>query len=349
MSTKRRLKRKIKIPLKFGDTVYDLMGRKNKYENSEKSDERGEIRGNVGDVCNGGNGDSGVDGSKELDVMEMAWTVNGISAIASSLGKPLIIDKTTTRMCTESTGRVGYARVLVEENMEELRKSSNKFSVLKNLDGTELSEEHRPKVGEKVVAGYVDEEDVCEVESGMSKNVSKNALNGRISDEEVKNALFNICDNKAPGPAGNTLKFYKKSWSIVGKDVCSVVKEFLAKEKMLGEVNATLIALVPKLNTPIKVFDYRPIAYCNVLYKIISKILTNRIKTAMCKIVSPSQSALIPGRQIIYNILLTRELLRRYTWKNGPKRVAMKIDIHKVYDTVNWDFLECILKEFEFP
>ncbi|GKB91769.1 hypothetical protein Tco_0964041 [Tanacetum coccineum] len=72
MSTKRRLKRKIKIPLKFRDTVYDLMGRKNKYENSEKSNERGEIRGNVGDVCNGGNGDSGVDGSKELDVMEMS-------------------------------------------------------------------------------------------------------------------------------------------------------------------------------------------------------------------------------------------------------------------------------------
>ncbi|GJX71997.1 RNA-directed DNA polymerase, eukaryota, reverse transcriptase zinc-binding domain protein [Tanacetum coccineum] len=171
----------------------------------------------------------------------------------------------------------------------------------------------------------------------------------QVTDKEIKEALFDICDNKAPGPDGFTSKFYKKAWNTVGKNVCDAIKEFFRKGKMLGEVNATLITLVPKLQTPKKVLDYRPIACCNVLYKIISKILTNRIKTALCKIVSPTQSAFIPGRQITDNILLTQELLRGYTWKNGPKRVAMKIDIQKAYDTVNWDFLECTLKEFEFP
>ncbi|GJY87105.1 RNA-directed DNA polymerase, eukaryota, reverse transcriptase zinc-binding domain protein [Tanacetum coccineum] len=86
-------------------------------------------------------------------------------------------------------------------------------------------------------------------------------------------------------------------------DVCSAVKEFCLKGKMLGEINATLITF----------------------------------------------SAFIPGRQITDNILLTQELLRGYNWKNGPKRVAMKIDIQKAYDTVNWDFLEEVLKEFNFP
>ncbi|GKD96686.1 RNA-directed DNA polymerase, eukaryota, reverse transcriptase zinc-binding domain protein [Tanacetum coccineum] len=107
---------------------------------------------------------------------------------------------------------------------------------------------------------------------------------------------------------------------------------------MLWEVNATLITLVPKSKTPLKVSDYRPISCCNVLYKIISKILINRIKNALCKLVNPNQSAFIPGRQITDNILLTQDLLRGYNWKHGARRVALKIDIQKAYDTMNWAF-----------
>ncbi|GKD63582.1 RNA-directed DNA polymerase, eukaryota, reverse transcriptase zinc-binding domain protein [Tanacetum coccineum] len=79
---------------------------------------------------------------------------------------------------------------------------------------------------------------------------------------------------------------------------------------MLGEVKASLITLVPKSKTPQRVSDYRPIACCNTIYKIMSKILTNRIKSALCKLVSQCQSAFIPRRQITDNILLTQELLR---------------------------------------
>ncbi|GJT38259.1 RNA-directed DNA polymerase, eukaryota, reverse transcriptase zinc-binding domain protein [Tanacetum coccineum] len=149
--------------------------------------------------------------------------------------------------------------------------------------------------------------------------------------EEVKADLFDICDNKAPGPDGYTTKFYKKAWLIVGRDVCNAVKEFFRKGRMLGKVNATLITLVPKSSTPKIVFDYRPIACCNVLYKIISKILTNRIKNVLCKLVDPSQSAFIPCRQITDNILLVQELLKGYNRKNGARRVALKIDIQKSY------------------
>lgn len=81
--------------------------------------------------------------------------------------------------------------------------------------------------------------------------------------------------------------------------------------------------------------DFRPIACCNVIYKCISKILTNRIKNGLSKIVSLNQSAFVPGRHIQNNILITQELLRGYNKKNGPKRCAMKIDIQKAYDTVN--------------
>ncbi|GJV79975.1 hypothetical protein Tco_1515845 [Tanacetum coccineum] len=106
-----------------------------------------------------------------------------------------------------------------------------------------------------------------------------------IKEMEIKQALFDICDNN-PSPDEYTAKFYKEAWSTIGKDVCDAVIEFFNKGKMLGEVNATLITLVPKIR-----------------------------------------------RQITDNILTTQELLRGYEWKNGAKRVAMKIDIQKAYDT----------------
>ncbi|GKC50823.1 RNA-directed DNA polymerase, eukaryota, reverse transcriptase zinc-binding domain protein [Tanacetum coccineum] len=170
-----------------------------------------------------------------------------------------------------------------------------------------------------------------------------------VSNEEIKEEMFDIEDNKAPGPDGYTSKFFKKAWTMVGDDVCMVIKEFFATSKLFGKVNATVISLVPKLDTPFKVSDFRPIACCNVVYKCISKILTKRIKKYLCKVFSQNQSAFIPGRQIIDNILITQELLRGYNWKNGARRVSFKIDILKAYDNVNWSFLRQTLMLFGFP
>ncbi|GKB48717.1 RNA-directed DNA polymerase, eukaryota, reverse transcriptase zinc-binding domain protein, partial [Tanacetum coccineum] len=146
-----------------------------------------------------------------------------------------------------------------------------------------------------------------------------------VSDEEIKAAMFDIDGYKAAGPDGFTSCFFKKSWHLVSKDICLAIKEFLANRKILGEINATIIALVPKVDTPDKVTDFRPIACCNVLYKCISKILSNRIKDGLSKVVSLNHSAFILGRHI------------------QDKRCAMKINIQKAYDTVDWVFLKDVL------
>ncbi|GJT92141.1 RNA-directed DNA polymerase, eukaryota, reverse transcriptase zinc-binding domain protein [Tanacetum coccineum] len=170
-----------------------------------------------------------------------------------------------------------------------------------------------------------------------------------ISNEEIKSAIFDIEDNKAPGPDGFTSKFFKASWGIVGGDVCRAIKEFFSSGKMLGELNTTIISLMPKSKNPGKAVDYKPIACCGVFYKCISKVITNRIKIVLNKLVDPNQGAFIEGRQISDNILLIQELMNGYTWKNKIRRCAFKVDIQKAYDTVSWDFLKMSLDFFGFP
>ncbi|GJZ26652.1 RNA-directed DNA polymerase, eukaryota, reverse transcriptase zinc-binding domain protein [Tanacetum coccineum] len=170
-----------------------------------------------------------------------------------------------------------------------------------------------------------------------------------VQDIEIKKALFDINDDKAPGTEGFTSTFFKKSWEFVNKDFCTTIKEFFSSGKLLGEVKATFNkALIPN-SFPQKVSDFRHIACCNVVYKCISKILTNRIKSALNQIVDDNQSAFVPGRAITDNILLTQELLKGYNCINGPKRVSFKIDIQKAYDIVNWNFIEDMLQNFGFP
>nr|GEV32451.1 hypothetical protein [Tanacetum cinerariifolium] len=172
----------------------------------------------------------------------------------------------------------------------------------------------------------------------------------RISDKEIKMALFDIDDNKASGPNGYTSKFFKSAWSVVGKDRCAAIKEFFTSGKLLGELNTSIISLIPKVVVPKKVINYRPISCCNVVYKTISKVITNRLKRVLNGLVGENQSAFIPGRQISDNILLTQEFMRGYHWNvwHGSSRCAFKINIQYAYDTVNWKFLESILKCFGF-
>ncbi|GKB05890.1 hypothetical protein Tco_0834085 [Tanacetum coccineum] len=102
--------------------------------------------------------------------------------------------------------------------------------------------------------------------------------------------VIKIDDCKAPGPDVYTTCFFKRAWSIVGKDVCLAIKEFFIFRKLLRELNSTLIALIPKVDHPKFVIDFRPIACCNVLYKCISKFLTNILKDSLDKLVNLNQT-----------------------------------------------------------
>nr|GFB44229.1 RNA-directed DNA polymerase, eukaryota, reverse transcriptase zinc-binding domain protein [Tanacetum cinerariifolium] len=169
-----------------------------------------------------------------------------------------------------------------------------------------------------------------------------------ISNDEVKEVLFDIDNNKAPGPDGYSSQFFKDAENVIGMEFCKADKEFFILGKLFKEVNATIISLVPKISTPRRVLNYRPIACCNMVYKYISKIMVNIIKGCVDSLVDHNQTAFIPSRQISDNVLHFEELLRGYHRKRGYARFAFKVDIKKAYDSVEWCFLRDCLTRIGF-
>ncbi|GLT27312.1 hypothetical protein SLA2020_023190 [Shorea laevis] len=175
-----------------------------------------------------------------------------------------------------------------------------------------------------------------------------NTLCRPFSEMDVETAVKSIPNGKSPGPDGFTTGFYKTAWPIVKRDVTKAVLNFFESGKLLGQINATNITLVPKTNCPTSVGDYRPISCCNVIYKVISKLLTQRLNEVLDKLVSHNQAAFVSGRSIVSNLLISQDLVRNYHKKGGTPRCLMKIDLSKAYDSVDWGFLEDLLYGLNF-
>lgn len=118
---------------------------------------------------------------------------------------------------------------------------------------------------------------------------------------------------------------------------------------MLGQLNHTIVSLIPKKNRPNRVEEFRPISCCNVIYKVISKGMTNRLGECLRYLIDPAQAGFISGRLMSDNIFLVQELLRRYNVQRNTERCFLNIDLAKAYDTISWEFLRFALVNLGFP
>ncbi|KAL1202796.1 hypothetical protein V5N11_003633 [Cardamine amara subsp. amara] len=161
-------------------------------------------------------------------------------------------------------------------------------------------------------------------------------LTREVTTKEIRKAAMNINGDKAPGPDGMTGHFYHQFWSTIGEAIISEVREFFNTGVMPSQLNHTNICLLPKIDKPEKMCDYRPISLCNASYKIISKILTSRLKPVLPEIISPEQTEFVPGRQITDNVLVAHELLHSLNHRRRQSKsyMAIKTDISKAYDRV---------------
>ena len=174
-------------------------------------------------------------------------------------------------------------------------------------------------------------------------------LEAEVSAEEVKGVLFAMPSYKSPGPDGFSSEFYKTAWPVIGHDFTVAVQSVFKMSFLPKGVNSTILALIPKKTEASEVRDYRPIACCNVIYKVVSKTLANRLKVILPRIILANQSAFVKGRLLMENVLLASELVKDYHKDSISPRCAMKLDISKAFDSVQWSFLLNCLPAMGFP
>lgn len=195
------------------------------------------------------------------------------------------------------------------------RRRRNKIGRLKNDEGVwvENEEEKRGMIAQYFKTlfssnrGNNSDQLLDVVERKVTEDMNE-LLTSAYRSEEIKEALDSIGDLKAPGPDGMPAVFYKNFWDLMGEKITSEVQEILNGGQIPQEWNETTIVLIPKVKTSELIKDLRPISLCNVLYKIVSKVLANRLKKILPEVISQSQSAFFPGRLISDNILVAYEL-----------------------------------------
>ena len=176
------------------------------------------------------------------------------------------------------------------------------------------------------------------------------ALNKPFTNLEVENSVRSMWSFKAPGPDGYKPIFYQDCWSVVGESVTKFVLNFFETGQLPPKTNDALLVLIAKVSKPERMSQFRPISLCNVLFKIITKIMVIRLKKLMPKLIGPTQSSFIPGRLSADNIVVVQEAVHSMRRKKGRKGwMLLKLDLEKPYDRVRWDFLEDTLKAARLP
>ena len=222
----------------------------------------------------------------------------------------------------------------ITENQEQIAKHVKQF--YNNL--------YKPKKINKKMA-----EEILNYTSAKCDENSKKILEKEITNKELKNALMETEKNKSPGMDGLPYEFYKEFWEIIGDDLTEVINQSQKNGKLSLSQRRAVITLIPKgKKDKTKVENWRPISLQNCDIKIFTKAITKRLEKVMPNIIKPSQTCSIKGRQLYHHTLLIREIISQAKIDKKPVYI-ISFDQEKAFDQVNWEYLEMVLKKFDFP
>lgn len=199
-------------------------------------------------------------------------------------------------------------------NAVNQRKRRNKIAKLKKVDGTWA--ESKEDIGVEIVEYFRAIFSSSSIEDptapeGIQCSITQDQnekLTRKVYPAEVKKALFDMHPDKSPGLDGFSPGFYQFFWDIMETDITAVCDDFVQFSLLPVNINKTQLVLIPKKAIPDSMNDLRPISLCNVLYKIVAKVLANRLKPLLNNLISNLQSAFVPGRLITDNVMLAYEL-----------------------------------------
>lgn len=178
----------------------------------------------------------------------------------------------------------------------------------------------------------------------------QHTLTKAVTKEEVYQALLSMKSYKAPRQDSFQPIFFKMFWDEAGDEVWSFVRDAFASGHFDPLVIETLIVLIPKGDNPSSFRAFRPISLCNVIYKLISKVLVAQLRPFLNDLVSPHQSSFIQGRGTVDNAVVLQEVIHAMDKSKKKKGdLVLKLDLEKAYDRVDWRFLKSSLTCFGFP
>ena len=160
--------------------------------------------------------------------------------------------------------------------------------------------------------------------------------------------IFAMGRNRSPGPDGFPADFYVACWDIIGTDLVQAIKEIFQGQTFPRSWKATFIALIPKVTNPTSFREFRPISLCNVYYKVVSKIVTERLRVFLDRLISPEQCGFVQGRHIHDNIMLVHELAQSLDQDIRGSNVIIKLDMEKAFDRIEWRSIAEVLRRFGF-
>ena len=169
-----------------------------------------------------------------------------------------------------------------------------------------------------------------------------------VSLAEIHSTLKAFEHSKSPGPDGWTVEFFLHFFDLVGPELLAMVEDSRIHGYVCGSLNSTFVALIPKSDKPTTFAGYRPISLCNLIYKIITKIISSRLKKGLSLGISEEQFGFLENRQIADAIAIAQETLHSIKVKN-KKALVLKLDLIKAYDRVDWGFLRLVLLQVGIP
>lgn len=171
-----------------------------------------------------------------------------------------------------------------------------------------------------------------------------------LQNDEVINSINSFQPLKAPGSDGLHPRFYQKYWDTIGSSVKYFFYKAFQDHQIDPSINTIYICLIPKKDNASTISQYRPISLCNTIYKIITKIIMNRLKPILEQIIHPSQSSFQKNKRAADNAIIVQEIIRNFAKTKGNNfKMLLKLDLEKAFDKLEWSFIHHTLISLNFP